>query len=119
MPVPTERSHCTLLSLDQRTKGVGPMCRTLPSHANLADIQHEARELLHRLRSRDAGALRRHQASDPLADAFVPRLGEVQYVIAREYGYGSWQGLKEGLNRRTKIANRARKRERREIFANS
>ena len=84
------------------------MCRTLTSHANLADIQYEARDLLHGLRKRDNGALRRYHALDPLADAFVPRLGEAQYVIAREYGYVSWGKLKENVNRHPKILNQAR-----------
>jgi len=73
------------------------MYRSLPSHANLEDIKKEARNLFHALRGRDAAALRRYYFFDPFAGMFKPRIDDAQYVIAREYGYGSWQRLKKHL----------------------
>ena len=76
------------------------MCRVLPSHANLENIKQEARELLHALRCGDVSALRRYDSFDPLAGTLDPRLADAQYVIAREYGFNSWQKLKASLDRR-------------------
>jgi len=73
------------------------MFRALPSHANFEDIKREARNLFHALRGRDAAALRRYYSFDPFAGMFEPRMDDAQYVIAREYGYGSWQRLKQHL----------------------
>ncbi len=73
------------------------MCRSLPSQRNFEDIRKEARELLHDLRRCDAGALRRHHSLDCEAGRFAARLADAQYVVAREYGYGSWQKLKQRL----------------------
>ncbi len=70
------------------------MSRSLPSQRNLEDIRKEARELLHDLRRRDAAALRRHYSLDCEAGKFPARLADAQYIVAREYGYRSWQKLK-------------------------
>lgn len=74
------------------------MCRTLLPHRNLEDVKKEARDLLHALQRRDPAAVARYRSQDPLADAFQPRLADTQYLIAREYGYQSWEKLKEHLN---------------------
>jgi hypothetical protein len=73
------------------------MFRSLPSQRNFEDIKREARELLHDLRRRDAAALRRHYSLDCEAGKFPARLADAQYVVAREYGYRSWQKLKQRL----------------------
>ena len=73
------------------------MTRSLPSHRNLEDIKKEARELLHELRLWDATALRRLSSLDYEAGRFHARLADAQYVVAREYGYRSWQNLKQRL----------------------
>jgi len=73
------------------------MSRSLPSQRNLEDIRKEARELLHGLRRWDAAALRRHYSLDCEAGGFHARLADAQYIIAREYGYRSWQKLKQSL----------------------
>jgi hypothetical protein len=73
------------------------MSRSLPSQRNFEDIRKEARELLHDLRRRDTAALRRHYSLDCEAGKFPARLADAQYTIAREYGYGSWQKLKQHL----------------------
>jgi len=66
------------------------MCTALSSPPNLNDVKKEARKLLHALQQRDAAALRRYYSIDSLAGESQPRLDEVQYIIAREHGYGSW-----------------------------
>lgn len=65
--------------------------RHIPSQANLEAIQKEARDLLHALRQQDTAALRRYSSIDPLAGLSEPSLADAKYVIAREYGYSSWQ----------------------------
>jgi hypothetical protein len=73
------------------------MTRSLPSQRNLEDIRKEARELLYDLRRWDAAALRRHYSLDCEAGKFPARLADAQYIVAREYGYRSWQKLKQSL----------------------
>lgn len=73
------------------------MVRSLPSNVNFEDIRKEARLLFHRLRGRDVVALRRYYSFDPFAGMFEPRIYEAQYIIAREYGFGSWQKLEAHL----------------------
>lgn len=70
------------------------MGRTLPSQANLEQIRKEARSFLHDLLRQDPSALRRLYSLDTLGGAFGARLADAQYVIAREYGFKSWQQLK-------------------------
>ena len=67
--------------------------RRLPSPINLEAMKREARDLLHALRRRDAAALRRYYGVDSLAGMSPPGLADARYVIAREYGYSSWQNL--------------------------
>jgi hypothetical protein len=74
------------------------MCTALSSQPNLDNIKKEARKLLHALQRRDAAAIARYYSIDSLADLSRPRLDDVQYIIAREHGYDSWQQLKEYLS---------------------
>ncbi len=69
------------------------MCKTVPSHANLEAMKREARDLLRALRQWNAAALRRYYSLDPLAGLSEPSLADTKYIIAREYGYSSWQRL--------------------------
>ena len=73
------------------------MARSLPSQRQFEDIRKEARELLHDLRRWDATAVRRHYTVDCEAGKFPARLADAQYIVAREYGYRSWQKLKQRL----------------------
>ena len=73
------------------------MARSLPSQRHFEDIRKEARELLHDLRRWDAAAVRRHYMVDCEAGKFPARLADAQYIVAREYGYRSWQKLKQQL----------------------
>jgi len=74
------------------------MYRTLPPNACPEDIKREARNLLHAVRRREAGAFGRFQSYDPLAGLVEPGLADALYIVAREYGYSSWQRLKERLD---------------------
>jgi len=78
-------------------EGGAKMSRTLPSQRDFEDIRKEARELLYDLRRWDAAALRRHYWLDCEAGKFPARLADAQYIVAREYGYRSWQKLKQRL----------------------
>jgi hypothetical protein len=83
------------------------MPRSLSSQHNLEDVKKEARELLHGLRRSDVGALRRHSSLDGDAGRTSPRLADAQYIVAREYGYSSWQKLKQRLeNNFTEMSER-------------
>lgn len=73
------------------------MLRSLPSQRNLEDVRKEARELLYDLRRWDAAALKRHYSLDCEAGKFPARLADAQYIVAREYGYSSWQKLQRRL----------------------
>jgi len=74
-------------------EGRAKMARSL----HFEDIRKEARELLHDLRRWDATALRRQYSVDCEAGKFPARLADAQYIVAREYGYRSWQNLKQRL----------------------
>jgi hypothetical protein len=71
------------------------MMRPLSSQRNLEPFEKEARNLLHDLRRSDATAVQRYFSIDPLAGDFQPGLADAQYVVAREYGFRSWQELKQ------------------------
>ena len=70
------------------------MSHTLPSNRTLRDLEKEARGLLDGLRKREAGALSQSCLLDSEASGFQGRLADAQYIIARKYGYKSWQELK-------------------------
>jgi hypothetical protein len=70
------------------------MSRSLSPKRNFEDIRKEARELLRDLQRWDAAAIKRHYSLDCEAGRFRARLADAQYIVAREYGYGSWQKLK-------------------------
>jgi len=63
-----------------------------PSH--LEFLKKEAKSLLKLCRAGDAAALGRIQVSLPRPVAKEIHLAEIQYALAREYGYCSWPDLK-------------------------
>ena len=71
--------------------------RRVPSRVNLEAMRREARDSFHALRQRDAAALRRYHSIDPLAGLSQPSFSDARYIIAREYGYSSWQKLQTHL----------------------
>ena len=87
------------------------MTRTLNTGRDLGALEREARELLHDLQRMDPRALQRYSSYDPLAENSQPGLADVRYVVAREYGFKSWQELKQrvfstGLCKRNAIGSR-------------
>jgi hypothetical protein len=71
-------------------------CR-ISSHANLEVFRQEARNLLHDLQWQDPTAMDHYYSLDPAAGTFRARLTDAQYIIARKYGFPSWQKLVDRL----------------------
>ena len=69
--------------------------RSLPTHSNLKDIEEKVRTLLRQVRRGDAVAFARWYSLDSEARSRQPRKADIQYVIAREHGFKSWQSLKD------------------------
>ena len=74
----------------------------LPERANLEQLKKQAKSLLHAAQAKDSAALERFQALPALARMSVAELGakslalhDAQSVIAREYGFKSWNELRE------------------------
>lgn len=72
--------------------------QSLPLHISLTDVEAQVRHLLHQVRRGDARAVARWYSLDPEARSGQPRKTDIQYVIAREHGFRSWQRLKDRLN---------------------
>lgn len=73
----------------------------LPVHANLEQLRHQAKDLLHAAEAADGAALRRIRAvSDRL------QLASAQLAVAREYGFASWPRLKGEVERREILTSR-------------
>ncbi len=68
------------------------MTARLPEKANLENLRKQAKTLLKALHSEDAGALERVAAY--FANADEVGLKECQLVLAREYGFDSWDKLR-------------------------
>jgi ankyrin repeat protein len=80
----------------------------LPPRPDLPQLRRQAKELLQRARSGDPDALARfralpsHSSLDTRALADTPlALHDAQSVIAREYGFGSWNALREHVEELT------------------
>jgi len=71
--------------------------RSLPLNPTLTAIQSEARYLLHEVCQGSAAATARWHSLDSEARGCKPRTADIQYVIAREYGFSSWQKMKERI----------------------
>ena len=74
----------------------------LPERANLEQLKKQAKALLHAARAADPEALRRFQILPTLARKSVSELStsglalhDAQSVLAREYGFKSWNELRE------------------------
>src|SRR5215471_11071027 len=80
----------------------------LPERANLEQLKKQAKSLIHEARAKNPTALRRFQALPALALKSVAELGgmslalhDAQSVIAREYGFKSWNELREHVEERS------------------
>src|SRR5215472_6118845 len=76
----------------------------LPERANLEQLKKQAKSLLHAARNQDPAALERFRAilaSNRLVDEKTVALHDAQFVIAREYGFKSWNDLREHVEERS------------------
>ena len=73
------------------------MSRASSPERILEHIQGEARALLRDLRLGDAIAIRAFYLLDCEINSSRARLADAQYIIARKYGFKSWQYLKQHL----------------------
>ena len=86
-------------SFAQKIEGEPAMeAQLLPLHLNLKDIEEKVRHVLRQVRRGDATAVSRWYSLDCEARTYQPRKTDIQYLIAREYGFKSWQCLKNRLN---------------------
>src|SRR5262249_42015019 len=82
--------------------------RQLPERANLEQLKKQAKSLLHEARAKDPAALKRFQALPALAGKSSAELAtmnlalhDAQSVIAREYGFKSWNEMREHVEERS------------------
>jgi hypothetical protein len=80
----------------------------LPERANLEQLKKQAKSLLHEARAKNPVALRRFQTLPALARKSIAELGamslalhDAQSVIAREYGFKSWNEFREHVEERS------------------
>ena len=80
----------------------------LPERANLEQLKKQAKALLSAARAKDPAALQRFQALPALARKSVAELGvaslalhDAQSVVAREYGFKSWNEMREHVEERS------------------
>src|SRR5436190_480893 len=75
----------------------------LPERPNLEQLKKQAKSLLHAAQNQDPTALERFHAV--LADRSLTRdevaLHDAQFVIAREYGFKSWNDLRDEIEERS------------------
>jgi ankyrin repeat protein len=75
---------------------------TLPSHPNLDQLRHQARDLLRAARAgEDEASARLREVSDQLT------LSAAQLAIARSYGFAGWPALKAEVDARTRTVAEA------------
>jgi ankyrin repeat protein len=82
--------------------------RQLPERANLEQLKKQSKSLLHDARAKDPAALERFRALPALTRNSLAELGamnfalhDAQSVIAREYGFKSWNELREYVEERS------------------
>ena len=68
---------------------------SFPLRLNLKDIEEQVRRMLDQVRRGDARAFARWYCVDSEARTRQPRKADIQYVIAREHGFKSWQSLRD------------------------
>src|SRR5262245_55537766 len=80
----------------------------LPERANLEQLRKQAKSLLHAARAKEPAALQRFQILPQHARKSAVELRELalalhdaQSVIAREYGFKSWNELREHVEERS------------------
>src|SRR5262249_45396333 len=74
--------------------------QNLPDRPNLEHLKKQAKSLLHAARAKEPEALQRLRIL-PAPPATEVALHDAQSVIAREYGFKSWNELREHVEERT------------------
>ncbi len=84
------------------------MTSQLPERANLEQLKKQAKSLLHEARAQDQAALQRFQLLPALSRKSLAELGamtlalhDAQSVIAREYGFKSWNEMRDHVEERS------------------
>ena len=85
------------------------MNKQLPDKANLEQLRTQAKELLKSLKSKQTQAFKRVLDSHPEfqnkslleAEHFEWKMSDAHYILAKEYGYKSWEKLKVEIEKRT------------------
>jgi len=84
------------------------MNKQLPERPNLEQLKNQAKTLLRAAQAQESTALKRFQSlpafagkTDAETAALAPALHDAQSVIAREYGFTSWNALREQVEERT------------------
>ena len=84
------------------------MTSQLPGRPNLDQLKQQAKDLLHSAREKNPSALARFSALPALAGktaaelaSFPVALHDAQSVVAREYGFPSWNALRAGVEELT------------------
>ena len=82
--------------------------RELPARPNLEQLKKQAKSLLDAARARDPNALRRFAVLPSLSGKSIDQVGasdlalhDAQSAVAREYGFASWNALREEVESRT------------------
>jgi len=82
--------------------------RQLPERANLEQLKKQAKSLIHDARAKDPAALERFHKLPALSGKSLAELGamnfalhDAQSVIAREYGFKSWNEMREHVEERS------------------
>lgn len=75
-----------------------PKRRSLPDYPDIEQQKKQAKELLQSFRAGDPDALARVRATLP--DKQTITLADAQFVLAREYGFRSWNALREHIDER-------------------
>src|SRR5262249_55259791 len=79
----------------------------LPERANLEQLKKQAKSLLHAARAQDPAALQRFRVLPAPVHRIIAEganslaLHDAQCVIAREYGFKSWNELREHVEERS------------------
>src|SRR5262245_7478903 len=85
-----------------------PLPHSLPERANLEQLKKQAKSLLHAARAKEPAGLKRFAILPTLSRKSVAELGamnlalhDAQAVIAREYGFKSWNEMREHVEERS------------------
>lgn len=77
------------------------MPQQLPERANLEQLRKQAKSLLHAARAQEPAALERFRAFAESSSLRTYALHDAQFVIAREYGFKSWNEMRGHVEERS------------------